>query len=104
MTCRHVEEDILAIFVMITTAWYFLFFCRGFKLTGPFVIMIYRMMAADLLRFGIIYVIFVMGFAQCKEIFLFSKRYWNYSHPLVNMIFCNVISYNVKIFSETFIT
>ena len=37
---------------------------RGFKLTGPTVIMIYRMMAADLLRFVAIYFIFVMGFAQ----------------------------------------
>ena len=36
----------------------------GFKKTGPFVTMIYRMMANDLLRFVIIYLIFVMGFAQ----------------------------------------
>ena len=28
--------------------------------------MIYRMTANDLLRFVIIYIIFVMGFAQCK--------------------------------------
>ena len=59
-------EDNFAVLVMILTSWYALFFCRGFKLTGPFVIMIYRMMAADLLRFVIIYLIFVMGFAQCK--------------------------------------
>ena len=38
----------------------------GFKLTGPFVIMIYRMTANDLLKFGIMYAIFVMGYAQCK--------------------------------------
>ena len=37
---------------------------RGFKLTGPTVIMIYRMAAADLLRFVVIYFIYVMGFAQ----------------------------------------
>ena len=42
--------------------WYF----RGFKLTGPFVIMIYRMLANDLIKFGSMYFIFVMGFAQCK--------------------------------------
>jgi hypothetical protein len=40
---------------------------RGFKLTGPFVIMIYRMMAADLMKFGVIYIIFVMGFAQGSD-------------------------------------
>ena len=68
---------------------YFLFFCRGFKLTGPMVIMIYRsisndkvqhvtahaiylsnfrMLAQDLMRFGIIYTIFIMGFAQAYYI------------------------------------
>ena len=70
LTCQPYVEDNLAVLVMILTSWYALFFCRGFKLTGPFVIMIYRMMAADLLRFVIIYIIFVMGFAQCKTIFL----------------------------------
>ena len=42
---------------------------RGFKKTGPFVIMIYRMMATDLLRFTIIYFIAVMGFAQCMYVY-----------------------------------
>ena len=36
--------------------------------------MIYRMTANDLLRFVIIYIIFVMGFAQCKLKFLPSPR------------------------------
>merc|ERR1712029_589623 len=43
---------------------YALYFCRGFKTTGPFVTMIYRMTANDLFKFCIIYFIFVMGFAQ----------------------------------------
>ena len=71
---------------LYSPSFYFLFFCRyilswcwfyyivmqsilifrGFKTTGPFVTMIYRMTANDLLRFVIIYIIFVMGFAQCK--------------------------------------
>ena len=29
--------------VMMCNGWYFLFFCRGFKLVGPMVIMIYRL-------------------------------------------------------------
>lgn len=37
---------------------------RTFKLTGPFVTMIYKMLLGDLLRFGIIYVIFLTGFTQ----------------------------------------
>ena len=49
---------------MLSTGPYFLFFCRGFKLVGPMVIMIYRMLAQDLARFFTVFVIFVMGFSQ----------------------------------------
>ena len=45
------EENILSVVVMLCNGPYFLFFCRGFKLVGPMVIMIYRMLAQDLLRF-----------------------------------------------------
>lgn len=62
--CLAIAENNIGIFVMFCFPMYFLFFCRGFKSTGPFVTMIYRMMAADLLRFVIIYSIFVMGFSQ----------------------------------------
>lgn len=63
--CMPDLENNLALLIMLLTGLYFLFFCRGFKLTGPFVIMIYRMLANDLLKFGAMYFIFVMGFAQC---------------------------------------
>jgi hypothetical protein len=43
-----------------------MFFHRGFKTVGPFVVMIYRMIMGDLLRFVSIYLVFVMGFSQCK--------------------------------------
>ena len=62
--CQPTTENSLAILIMFIIPFYCLFFCRGFKTTGPFVTMIYRMMAADLLRFCIIYFIFVMGFSQ----------------------------------------
>lgn len=39
-------------------------FDRGFKTVGPFVVMIYRMVMGDLLRFASIYLVFVMGFSQ----------------------------------------
>lgn len=57
----------LAVVVMLTTAPYFLFFCRGFKTVGPFVVMIYRMITGDLLRFVSIYLVFVMGFSQGND-------------------------------------
>lgn len=66
LSCADKAEDMLAVVVMLTTAPYFLFFCRGFKTVGPFVVMIYRMIMGDLLRFVSIYLVFVMGFSQGK--------------------------------------
>ncbi|KMQ98230.1 transient receptor potential cation channel subfamily v member 6 [Lasius niger] len=70
--CADEVEDMLAVVVMLTTAPYFLFFCRGFKTVGPFVVMIYRMITGDLLRFVSIYLVFVMGFSQAYYIIFLS--------------------------------
>ena len=72
LACESPLENQLAILIMYMIPMYCLFFCRGFKTTGPFVTMIYRMMAADLLRFCIIYFIFVMGFSQAYYIIFLS--------------------------------
>ncbi|PVD25324.1 hypothetical protein C0Q70_15824 [Pomacea canaliculata] len=57
-------EDILLI-IAAPCSWFFLlFFARGVQLTGPFVTMIYKMLRGDLIRFGIIYLIFLIGFTQ----------------------------------------
>ncbi|XP_029680490.1 transient receptor potential cation channel subfamily V member 5 [Formica exsecta] len=71
-SCADEVEDMLAVVVMLTTAPYFLFFCRGFKTVGPFVVMIYRMITGDLLRFVSIYLVFVMGFSQAYYIIFLS--------------------------------
>ncbi|KAK6994962.1 transient receptor potential cation channel subfamily v member 6 [Biomphalaria glabrata] len=57
-------EDILIILAAPCTWFFLLFFARGHNLTGPFVTMIYKMCAGDLLRFGIIYMIFLFTFTQ----------------------------------------
>ncbi|XP_063989995.1 transient receptor potential cation channel subfamily V member 5 isoform X5 [Diachasmimorpha longicaudata] len=72
LACADKVEDMLAVVVMLTTAPYFLFFCRGFKTVGPFVVMIYRMIMGDLLRFVTIYLVFVMGFSQAYYIIFLS--------------------------------
>lgn len=71
-SCKDEAEDIMAVVIMLTTAPYFLFFCRGFKTVGPFVVMIYRMVMGDLLRFAVIYLVFVMGFSQAYYIIFLS--------------------------------
>ncbi|XP_076091214.1 transient receptor potential cation channel subfamily V member 5-like isoform X5 [Mytilus galloprovincialis] len=63
-TCSTQYEDVVAVLAILGTAPYFLFFCRGFKILGPFVVMIYKMVKGDLLRFFIIYVVFIIGFSQ----------------------------------------
>ena len=70
--CMYHVEDALAQIIMLCNGLYFLFFCRGFKLVGPMVIMIYRMLAQDLMRFGIIYFIFLMGFGQAYYLIFMS--------------------------------
>ena len=42
LTCQAPAENSVAILIMYMIPMYCLFFCRGFKITGPFVTMIYR--------------------------------------------------------------
>ncbi|XP_044752853.1 transient receptor potential cation channel subfamily V member 5 [Coccinella septempunctata] len=77
LACQDEFEDFIAVIIMLTTAPYFLFFCRGFKTVGPFVVMIYRMVMGDLIRFATIYLVFVMGFSQA-----FYLIFLSYDNPL----------------------
>lgn len=52
-----------------------LFNFRGFKIVGPFVVMIYKMILTDLLCFVTIYLVFVLGFAQGKTYVFAIKIY-----------------------------
>ncbi|CAF0874251.1 unnamed protein product [Rotaria sordida] len=59
----HAQTAVLAIAAII--GWgYMLFFVMAFRLTGPFVVMIYEMLFNDVLRFFIIYMVFLVGFSQ----------------------------------------
>lgn len=74
LSCASKSEDVVAVLVMLSTAPYFLFFCRGFKIVGPFVVMVYKMIMGDLLRFVAIYLVFVLGFSQAFFV-LFLSHY-----------------------------
>ncbi|XP_054168639.1 transient receptor potential cation channel subfamily V member 5-like, partial [Oppia nitens] len=64
LLCLPQYEDRIIALSMFLTPMKLLFFCRGFKTVGPFVVMIYKMIVSDLLCFVTIYMIFVMGFAE----------------------------------------
>ena len=57
-------ETIVLAFASLLGWAYMLFFTMPFRFTGPFVIMIYKMLFNDVLRFCIIYLIFLLGFSQ----------------------------------------
>uniref|UniRef100_A0A0K0EHS3 ANK_REP_REGION domain-containing protein n=1 Tax=Strongyloides stercoralis TaxID=6248 RepID=A0A0K0EHS3_STRER len=57
-------EDFLGIISVLLTTINFLFYCRAIKYVGAFVLIIYDIIAKDMLRFIIIYSIFLIGFSQ----------------------------------------
>jgi hypothetical protein len=59
-----------------------LHFIISFKTVGPFVVMIYRMITGDLLRFVLIYLVFVMGFSQAFFIIFLSFEKPDAPNPL----------------------
>ena len=69
--------DIQAYFTVLIVlgTWpYLLFFCRAFKLLGPFVLLVSRVILSDLVKFGIIYLLFVLGFSQSFYIIFTSHN------------------------------
>ncbi|CAF4382139.1 unnamed protein product, partial [Rotaria sordida] len=57
-------QTIVLALVSIIGWGYMLFFVMAFQLTGPFVFMISEMLFHDVLRFCIIYMVFLAGFSQ----------------------------------------
>ncbi|GMS93223.1 hypothetical protein PENTCL1PPCAC_15398, partial [Pristionchus entomophagus] len=59
-----VLENYVILFAVVMSTVHFLFFCRAVKFVGPFVLMIYTIIATDLSRFILIYLVFLIGFSQ----------------------------------------
>ncbi|XP_035674128.1 transient receptor potential cation channel subfamily V member 5-like [Branchiostoma floridae] len=95
--CAPEYEDVVCILTICTTTPYFLFFFRGFKLVGPFVVMIYKMLKGDILRFLIIYAVFVMAFSQVMFVLFRAARssltYNQFTDPVESMMGMIVMSF-----------
>ncbi|OZC11007.1 transient-receptor-potential calcium channel protein [Onchocerca flexuosa] len=99
-------EEALLVFSLPGSWIFFLFFARSAKLTGPFVQMIYSMIAGDMIRFAIISAIFLVSFSQ---VFYFLGKDMHAKQELdpLNPDYCEVKGYDIFTYSsflETFIT
>ncbi|GFR68752.1 transient receptor potential cation channel subfamily V member 6 [Elysia marginata] len=99
-TCAHEFEDIIGVLAVLCTAPYFLFFCRGFRMVGPSVVMIYNMIHKDLLQFFIIYVVFIIGFSQAIYIPFRDTDNPVFSHPLETIV--GIFSMSVGDFEDLY--
>uniref|UniRef100_A0A914UT89 Ion transport domain-containing protein n=1 Tax=Plectus sambesii TaxID=2011161 RepID=A0A914UT89_9BILA len=103
--CLHIE-NIMAILAVICCSIHFLYYCRGLKFVGPFVLMVYKIIAGDMVRFFIIYVIFVVGFSQSFfVIFLSCERahYETKNSTGVDDGFKNILEYPMEAMLRMFI-
>ncbi|XP_066276923.1 transient receptor potential cation channel subfamily V member 5-like isoform X2 [Branchiostoma lanceolatum] len=95
--CAPEYEDVVCILTICTTTPYFLFFFRGFKLVGPFVVMIYKMLKGDILRFLIIYAVFVLAFSQVMFVIFRAARssltYNQFTDPVESIMGMIVMSF-----------
>ncbi|VDM45622.1 unnamed protein product [Toxocara canis] len=99
-------EEALLVFALPGSWIFLLFFARSAKLTGPFVQMIYSMIAGDMIRFAIISAIFLVSFSQ---VFYFLGKDMHAKQLLSpeNPDYCAVSGYAIFTYSsflETFIT
>ncbi|CAJ0936260.1 unnamed protein product, partial [Mesorhabditis belari] len=103
---KHEFEEALFVFALPGSWIFLLFFARSLKLTGPFVQMIYSMIAGDMIRFAIISAIFLISFSQ---VFYFVGKDMDAKQSLQedDDNFCEVTGYTIYTYNnflETFIT
>jgi len=84
--CSDLVETIFLTIAITTGIPYLLFFCRGFKLVGPFVTIIYNMIIGDMIRFMILYVLFLAAFSQAMYIMFRGTDHYLFSYPFSSAI------------------
>ncbi|KAK6183595.1 hypothetical protein SNE40_011044 [Patella caerulea] len=72
VSCEPILEDYIGIYVILYDTLYLIFLLKGFKLMGQYFIIASQIIGWDLVRFAIIYGIFMTGFSQAM--FLVFRR------------------------------
>ncbi|TKR60913.1 hypothetical protein L596_028094 [Steinernema carpocapsae] len=57
-------DNLISVVSVVLTTLHFLYYCRAIKFIGPFVLMVYTIVLKDMIRFMLIYLIFLAGFSQ----------------------------------------
>nr|XP_045581773.1 uncharacterized protein LOC123745342 [Procambarus clarkii] len=74
LVLRALEDELLS--YAVAGSWFMLmFFAGALKLTGPFVVMIYKMITGDMFTFSIIYFIMLLGFSEAFYFLYKSPKY-----------------------------
>ncbi|KAK6060122.1 transporter, cation channel family protein [Cooperia oncophora] len=101
-----VVDNVLSTIIILFTSIHYLYYCRAIKFVGPFVLMVYTIIATDIRRFLMIYGIFLIGFSQAFYlVFLSCERAENTQHSSTTDQdrFQNVIQNPLEAFIRTFI-
>ncbi|KAI6189084.1 Transient receptor potential cation channel subfamily V member 6 [Aphelenchoides besseyi] len=85
-------DNTLSLIAVLMTTLHFLYYCRAIKFVGPFVLMVYMIITRDIIRFFMIYLIFVMGFSQgFYLIFLACERVDNAEYYRISEFYHDVL-------------
>ncbi|TKR60912.1 hypothetical protein L596_028093 [Steinernema carpocapsae] len=96
-----VENFVILLSVVFTTV-HFLYYSRAIKFVGPFVLMVYTIIMQDMVRFFIIYAIFLIGFSQgFFLVFLHCERERNLKHQHVENILSDPSESLLRLFVMT---
>ncbi|CAK4103427.1 unnamed protein product [Aphanomyces euteiches] len=86
------NEDACVSLALLSTYLYFFFFLLGFRSTGPFIVMIMRMLIIDVGRFLMIYVFVLTGFGMSLYIVVDQRggisAWWQRIKSLMLASFC----------------
>jgi ankyrin repeat protein len=80
---------------------YIFFFLLAFRLTGPMVVMIHQMLTNDVLRFCLIYLVFLMGFAQAFFVLFESVGYAGFITSVKTMFVAMLGDFELDQFADT---
>jgi len=100
MIGSNVEAPLLA--MASIAGWsYLFFFLLAFRLTGPMVVMIYQMLLNDVLRFCVIYLVFLAGFAQAFFVLFERSGFGGYVESVQTCFVAMLGDFDVEAFSNT---